>query len=89
MLSVPCDAGDPLQGYDVGFMQLSGNGISPPISPLIQLDKPELSLGLPNQAIPAGDTAQLLGYGVTARPLHVGRRGGHLEDCSNAMMRLT
>lgn len=61
-------AGDPLKGYDVGFMQLSGNGISPPITPLVQMDKPELRLGLPNQAIPTGSTADLLGYGITARP---------------------
>ena len=54
-------------GYDVGIMQLSGTGITPPVTPLVQLDKPELRLNLPTNPIPAGDMSVLLGYGITVR----------------------
>lgn len=50
-------------------MQLSGNGAVPPITPLVQLDKPELHLGLPNKGLAPGATADVLGYGPTVSPL--------------------
>ena len=49
-------------------MQLSGNGAVPPITPLVQLDKPELHLGLPNKGLAPGATADVLGYGPTVSP---------------------
>ena len=56
-------AGDPLDGNDVGILILQRPVIAPAVTVTVN-QEPQDGLNLPTKNVPAGQSLQLLGYGL-------------------------